>query len=70
METSVLGGCVWTDGSWGQGESGLGSSITVGSLSSSRFTTYGEQMHAHTHTHPLYLIDVSVYLQLFDGAYL
>lgn len=34
----------------GQGESGLGSRITVGSLSSSRLTTYREQM---THILPL-----------------
>lgn len=46
METSVLGGCL-CDGLWtrgGKGESGLGSKTTVGSLSSSRVTTYEEQM--------------------------
>lgn len=43
METSVLGGCA-CDGLWargGQGESGLGSSVIVGSLSNSSATTYG-----------------------------
>lgn len=56
METSVLRGCV-CDALWtkvGQGESGLGSRITVGSLSSSRLTTYREQM---THILPLNMLD-------------
>lgn len=50
METSVLGGCaceeLWARG--GQGESGLGSSVIVGSLSNSRVTTYG-RADADTH---------------------
>lgn len=43
---------LWTKA--GQGESGLGSRITVGSLSSSRLTTYREQM---THILPLNMFD-------------
>lgn len=50
METSVLRGCA-CDGLWaraGQGESDLGSSVTVGSLSNSRVTTYaGTDVDTH-----------------------
>lgn len=45
MEASLLGGCAY-DGLWakgGQGESGRDSSVTVGSLSKSRLTTYMEK---------------------------
>lgn len=43
MEISFLGGCVCTKG--GQGESGLGSRMIVGSLSNSRLTTCKEKRH-------------------------
>lgn len=56
-----MGGCV-CDELWvrrGQGESGLLSKITVGSLSNSRFTTYGEQIHIiaqHLHVQQFILL--------------